>query len=322
MIDPTSDFEKTEKIKLKFDDISRKREEHIVGPEDGSMVPVLRAINGELLGEYFVLDKTCNVIGRDTTCAIRIPDPRISRRHCAIQIEASGAQRDQFVMAIEDLSSANGTMVNTSYISRPTDLKHGDKIILGANVFGLYLKFSEEVELEKQLYKMATHDPITGLLSRSVFEFTADFEFKKSARYHRELSFIFLDLDHFKSVNDSYGHSIGDVVLKTVGDIMINELRFEDISIRYGGEEFVMILPETPEKQAAHAGERIRCKIENHKFDSGLSTFHITASMGIAERGQFMSNYRDLVQKVDQALYTAKRGGRNRIFLASRLPTV
>ena len=222
-------------------------------------------------------------------------------------------------MVVEDLGSRNGLLVNNHHIEEPTLLHNGDILKIGSNTFGFYLKFKEEVQLEKYLHKLATKDPMTGLMSRSFFESTMDFEFKRSVRYQRPMTFVLMDIDHFKRVNDTYGHQVGDMVLEKVGKLICEELRGEDIGIRFGGEEFALILPETKEGGAYPVIERIRQRLEKTKFKIKDITFKVTASFGVAEVRKGMTTTQTLINKADKALYEAKAKGRNQSVFASKL---
>jgi len=317
--DKTSLWEKTEASFKLFEGLSDKRLRGVI--EDGQkyLVPVLRVIGGPLMGEHYTLSRELNVIGRDSSCQITLKDPKLSRKHCQISILTKGDQIKDFTIEVEDLESRNGLLVNDKKVKGKVILRAGDQIRLGTNLFGLYLKYPEEIELETYLFKLATRDPTTGLLTKSFFESNLEFEFKRAARYRRPLSFVLMDIDHFKNVNDSYGHQIGDEVLKKVGELIHAEVRFEDTAIRYGGEEMAIILPETKGDDAFKLTERIRKRLEGLNFKLGNQAFKVTASFGIAELSSKILLPSLLVETADKALYEAKRSGRNRCVMAQKL---
>lgn len=318
--DETIIRDKTEASYRLFDEMSSKRNRNELAGAKRDLIPVLRAISGPYIGEHFLLNREVNEIGRDSLCQITLKDPNISRRHCRITICYRSALRGEFKITIEDLQSRNGIRVNGNKIDEtPTLLQNGDHIRIGPNVFGLYLKFPEEIELETFLYKLAKKDATTGLLGKSFFMGHLDFEFKRAQRYKRPLSFILLDIDFFKKVNDTFGHVIGDEVLRKVGEIILEALRVEDTAVRYGGEEMALILPETNEKDAYLLAERLRCKLEKLTFKMNDKTFKVTASFGVSEYNASMAVGQTLVEKADRALYKAKEQGRNNTYLASKL---
>lgn len=165
---------------------------------------------------------------------------------------------------------------------------------------------------EIELRQMATTDSLTGALTRRGFDIEIAREFGRSKRSHHGLSFIALDIDHFKAVNDRYGHAAGDAVLQAVVAMIKHELRSTDVVARLGGEEFVIALPETDLKAATILAERLRQKIDAAAIAASAGDIQITASFGIAHRTTTDHSWAATLAKADSALYEAKRGGRNR----------
>lgn len=155
----------------------------------------------------------------------------------------------------------------------------------------------------------AAFDPLTKLYNRRVFEAFMNQETAKFKRYGREFSLILIDLDHFKRVNDTFGHKAGDTVLKEVAKIIQKETREADLPARWGGEELALLLPETDESGAKLLAEKLRQKIEHHQFPE---VGHITASFGAAAMNSPES---DLIEAADNALYRAKETGRNKVVI-------
>jgi|GEM_PF-1611607 len=320
MPDETIVQDKTQASIQVFEEVSNKRDKNLLPEGQKHLVPVLRVIEGPYLGESYVLNREANEIGRDSSCTITLKDPNISRIHCVIKVCKKSALRGEYKLTIEDLQSRNGLRINGIKITNGVHpIRNGDSIRIGSNIFGLYLKFPEEIELESYLTKLARKDPTTGLLGKSFFAGHLEFEFKRAQRYKRPLSFILLDIDFFKKINDTFGHVIGDEVLKKLGEIILEELRVEDVAIRYGGEEIALILPETEERDAYLLAERLRHKLENVQFKMDSKTFRVTASFGVAEYNQGLAKAISLVEKADRALYKAKEHGRNNTFMASQL---
>ncbi len=170
----------------------------------------------------------------------------------------------------------------------------------------------ELLELNKKLSQLSATDPLTAIFNRRKLFELLGLEVEKTKRYGRPLSLIILDLDHFKRVNDTFGHDAGDAVLKTTTNIISGVIRNTDIFARYGGEEFIIALPETALAGAAALAEKIRVAVEHHLFPA---VGRITVSIGASE---YSGNETDaLVKRADEALYAAKRKGRNRVELAT-----
>lgn len=166
-----------------------------------------------------------------------------------------------------------------------------------------------ETERVKDIAEIATMDALTGLYVRSVYEEMLFKEFERFMRNKRPLSFIMIDIDDFKKINDTYGHQQGDEVLKQIGKIILQTVRKSDIACRFGGEELSVIMPQTDILTATKVAERIRKRIE--------SSMQVTVSIGISEAEKSMKNEHEIVERADQALYTAKKNGKNRVVKAS-----
>ena len=175
-----------------------------------------------------------------------------------------------------------------------------------------YWDISELVLKEQQLEKLASTDSLTGLYNRRHFLEIAEAEWERFQRYHRPLSVLMIDIDHFKKVNDQYGHAIGDEALIGVGRALNNRRRKSDIVGRIGGEEFAILLPETDILQARTVANRLCKRISEKVVRSQSVQFKVTASIGIASASASMSGIDALMKSADTALYQAKALGRNR----------
>jgi diguanylate cyclase (GGDEF)-like protein len=164
---------------------------------------------------------------------------------------------------------------------------------------------------------LATMDGLTLLFNRRHFDTLARVEWGRFQRYGRPLSLLVLDVDKFKSINDQFGHDAGDLVLKAIADDCGSMRRETDVVARFGGEEFVLLLPETNESAAVLVAERLRKKIEDHPDAFGLGT-QISVSIGVAGATLGMLSFDVLLKRADEALYEAKRLGRNRVEIAPR----
>ena len=169
---------------------------------------------------------------------------------------------------------------------------------------------------EQELLLAATHDGLTKLYNHSEFNKLLSNEIKIAKRYMRTVSLLMADIDHFKLVNDQYGHQAGDVVLEQISEIFTEQSRDVDSVCRYGGEEFTIIAPETSREAATILAERIRYKVENHIFQvSSNMSIKITISIGVTTFSAAINNSKTMVSEADIALYQAKREGRNRVVI-------
>lgn len=169
-------------------------------------------------------------------------------------------------------------------------------------------------ESNRQLERLSMTDYLTGLANRRFFMETLQREFERSRRTENPLSLILLDIDHFKKVNDTCGHSGGDVVLTAVAQLLLQHMRPYDLAARYGGEEFAVILAETGPEEARQIAERLREALEKHPVPWKGDAVFVTASFGFAVTSATESDSVDeLIQAADAALYCAKRNGRNRV---------
>jgi diguanylate cyclase (GGDEF)-like protein len=170
---------------------------------------------------------------------------------------------------------------------------------------------------ELELRLIAQVDHLTGALTRRGFVDQAQREMERTLRYGRASSLIMIDVDHFKRVNDTYGHSIGDQVLKQIASLAETTLRPCDLFGRLGGEEFALLMPETSGAAALVVAERLRNTIAEHPMTlHGGGTIHVTASFGVAELSASFNTLTAWLERADTMLYAAKSGGRNRTQLA------
>jgi diguanylate cyclase (GGDEF)-like protein/PAS domain S-box-containing protein len=172
-------------------------------------------------------------------------------------------------------------------------------------------------KIERQLANMALFDSLTGALNRPAFFQHAEKEFARGKRYYRPLSVIMLDIDHFKRINDQYGHHGGDQVLQLFAEVCQEVIRSTDLMGRIGGEEFALLLPDTPINSAYNLAERLRERINKFPYLAGDMLIEVTASLGVAELQSDDTNFKALLQRADAALYEAKHAGRNRVKMAA-----
>lgn len=176
---------------------------------------------------------------------------------------------------------------------------------------GIHQDISYRKQMEQELEFRARHDYLTGLYNRIELEKECQEEMKRAQRYRRTLSIFLLDIDHFKQINDTYGHLSGDQVLKQFAAFLQQTVRATDYVARYGGEEFVVILPETSLKKAEELAERLRMQTEELNIALKQTTLKITISIGISSYPEHGKSYEQLLEAADSAMYQAKMNGRN-----------
>jgi diguanylate cyclase (GGDEF)-like protein len=197
-------------------------------------------------------------------------------------------------------------------------LAHGVNVLL---VFGMFYAMAAfyratVIKAERRLLAAATTDPLTGLANRAAFHLRAQSELAQGRRRGEPVSLMLADVDFFKRINDEFGHEAGDLVLLRLAELMRQTLREVDVLARWGGEEFLALLPSADTSQAADVAERLRQAVAAVHIDIGGRTVQVTMSFGIAQ----VHAHHDLqsaTQSADQALYSSKRSGRNRVSCAS-----
>ena len=286
------------------------------GLPQGREHPVLVVLDSRRTSRRYEIKRQCFTAGRDESCDIVLHDSNCSRKHAQLEFLNFDDAQSKPRITLTDLESRNGTYVNGVKVST-VELKSGDKILLGQTLVGYYLWDDATLRAENSLLRNASTDAMTGLYNRGFFQSTLQREFHRALRYQRALSLVFIDLDHFKSVNDSYGHPIGDKVLIEVSGVVLANTRTNDFACRYGGEEILVILPETPLDSAMIYTTRLRQKINALDIPVGAATLHVTASFGVAAIQPGMREPEDLLKHADNACYRAKRDGRDRICSAA-----
>lgn len=174
-----------------------------------------------------------------------------------------------------------------------------------------HLEITDRKLLELDYRKLASTDPLTGLPNRRFFDDYAALEFHRFVRFGEPVSFLMLDLDRFKAINDRHGHPAGDEVLRQVAEVFGSATRSADLFARFGGEEFVALLPGTDEAGALEAAEKLRAAVEGLKIKAGSRRIAVTISIGVAAMREDDSSLDAVIARADQALYRAKRDGRN-----------
>ena len=166
-----------------------------------------------------------------------------------------------------------------------------------------------------RLFELATTDGMTKLYVHRYFQLLLDKEMKRSSRHNKKFSLIMMDIDNFKAFNDTYGHQLGDKVLKDVAHAVKKNTRAEDVTARYGGEEFIVILPETDVQQAMIAAEKIRASVAELEIPHESQKLHVTISLGVSTYPEHAGEKEALIHAADTALYTSKHRGKNCVSL-------
>ncbi|HVE85757.1 MAG TPA: GGDEF domain-containing protein, partial [Myxococcales bacterium] len=265
------------------------------------------AKSAAVMGRMFKIDRPEVTLGRSTEATFQVEDDGISRKHAKVIQDPVG-------YSLMDLGSTNGTFLNGARV-RVAELKDGDKIQIGSNTV---LKFSLQDELEEQfqksIYESATRDGLTRIYNKKYFMDTLRKEFAYCLRHRVPLSLLMFDVDHFKRINDTYGHQAGDQVLVKIAQKVSDTIRVEDLFARYGGEEFALMLREASDEKALICAERIRRAVEITDMQAGGAPLKVTISVGVATLlDSDFAQPEELIACADSYLYRAKRGGRNRV---------
>jgi diguanylate cyclase (GGDEF)-like protein len=259
---------------------------------------------GPGMGTRYPLADEAIVLGRGNDCDIRINDHSVSRRHARIQ-----ATDDEFYAV--DLQSTNGTFVNDSPISI-SKLKDGDYLRIGNCIYRFLTGGNVEAEYHEEIYRLTIVDGLTEIHNKRYLLEFLDRELARSLRHRRPLALILFDLDHFKRINDELGHLAGDKTLRELAAAVKARVRREELFARFGGEEFVIVLPETTREGACIVAERVRCLVEQMAFEYEGKAYPVTISLGIGmTMGETLIAPDELIRLADDKLYEAKDRGRN-----------
>tara|TARA_R110002072_G_scaffold13418_12_gene56311 strand:+ start:78699 stop:79613 length:915 start_codon:yes stop_codon:yes gene_type:complete len=277
--------------------------------------PCLVMIRGDFIGEVYELTDDVTMMGRSDEVDLTVSDTSISRRHAMVVNRVDG-------FFVSDLGSTNGTFVNKELVNSARRLNEGDKLTVGTVTFKFTFQDADDTEYHQLLRNMAVKDGLTRIYNKRYFMESLAKEYEYNRRNQTGLSIVMFDIDHFKQVNDTYGHPAGDLILRELAQLVETEARGYDLFARYGGEEFVFVMRGAPLEAAVGLAERVRQSIEDHEFDYEGQPLKVTASLGVSYwgGGEEISCPDQIVEQVDRYLYKAKNGGRNRICYETSVP--
>lgn len=302
-------------LKLLSDDtVVTKPSDGLLKKQSQSNINVsVTAISGPRTGLSFQIAQNADMtLGRSPDAGIQVIDTGISREHIHMKF-------DGVSVIVEDLDSANGTYVNGKRLTGKIEIKNGDQVSIGVSTV---LKFSLDNQLDAEyksyVEEQLTKDTLTSAYNRKAFAHFLNSAYIAAKRDFSSICLFMIDVDNFKNINDSYGHQVGDKILKHIADKLIQTVRSADIVCRYGGDEFAIICPNIDSLRGLQLAEQARLNIESMSFTVNGKKINTTLSIGI-------SNYPDneikcvsqFIAYADKAMYKAKRRGRNQIGVIS-----
>lgn len=268
---------------------------------------LLVRVKGSGIGQVVRLGPMPCTIGRAPDAGLYVGDEGISRRHAMLVPDEEG-------YVLVDTESANGSFVGGARVQRQL-LKHGDLLQFASSAeFRYSITDAAEEQLLRQLFDASVTDALTGAHNREHLDTQLKGELSFARRHKTDVSLVLFDVDHFKKVNDTYGHQAGDLVLVEISRAVPRMLRSEDIFARYGGEEFAVVLRGVALNGAVSLAERLRASVEALNIVSDAGAIRVTVSCGcssVVELGD--ATPEALIGTADRRLYAAKRGGRNRV---------
>jgi two-component system cell cycle response regulator len=290
----------------------------VISPESESSSPsplYFIMVNGGIPGAMLQLSGSGTRIGRAGDNTIQLPETSISRYHAFLGIDDTGQIR------LSDLRSTNGTFLNGKRIpvDTPICVQDGDRIQFGSEIVVKFVRPDPcEERFQRELFERTVRDSLTGLYNRGYFLSEVGRIGDRGALRGLGLAVLMIDIDHFKAINDSHGHLVGDQVLREVAGVLRNSMRGDDLISRFGGEEFVAALPVSAPEQAAGRAERLRAHLASRPLLVTGRTVRVTVSIGVsyAPAGRPRS-VPAMIAAADRGLYQAKNGGRDRVVFGS-----
>ncbi len=265
----------------------------------------LVVIYGMDLGRKFNLEKNTVIIGRSSKCDIQVDQESVSRNHAKLINNGED-------VVLCDMGSTNGTYINDELVHERA-LSDGNLIKIGRTIFKFLAGKNIENAYHEEIYRLTTIDGLTQIFNKRYFMETLERELSRSRRYGRDLSLVIFDIDHFKNVNDTFGHLAGDYILKQLAELVKLNIRREDFLARYGGEEFAVILPELEHLQAMRMAEKVIKLVGEYDFVFEGNHIPLTVSIGVATLNEDVSEAIEFIKIADTNLYEAKKTGRDRV---------
>ena len=275
-------------------------------PRPANQNGCLIVIYGHEMGRRVQVSTEPLTIGRSPNCEVPVDQESVSRHHCRIRFEGG-----EFL--VRDLGSTNGTYVNDDLLADQGRLRHGDQLKVGRTILKFIVGDDVEAQYHEEIYRLMTTDGLTQLNNRRYFDEMLDREVARAKRYKRSFSLLVFDIDHFKKVNDRFGHLAGDAILRQLGAVLLGRLRVNDVLARIGGEEFALITPEVGLDGARELAGKINRLIGDTRFEFDGSAVQVTVSVGAAEWQEEYEDAWDLFKAADDKMYEAKRAGRNQV---------
>lgn len=284
----------------------------VAAPSAGAPGYLVRIYPPGLAENLIPLAAGVTTIGREVTCDIEVVDDFISRHHATLELDDAGCW-------VVDHDCRNGTFVNDERIER-RKLVAGDHIRIGNQIFKYLSADHPETQYHEAVYQMMTSDGLTSIANRRYFDDSFHRELARCVRHNRPIAVLLLDIDHFKRVNDLYGHLIGDECLKELCQRVRATVRTDDLFARIGGEEFALVLSETGREEALLVAERVRARIEAEPFAVARRLeVPLTVSIGVAHSDEaILRSTEEFLADADAQLYAAKNSGRNRVCAPAR----
>jgi diguanylate cyclase (GGDEF)-like protein len=274
----------------------------------------LIVLAGPDIGRTIELDPLPHTVGRSPVSDSVVGAGSVSRQHARLeQVDEAGEKRYRIV----DLASSNGTWVNNVRVTE-SPLRNGDRVTLGDVLLKFVLQDEVESRFQRELQRRLNYDQLTGLLTMESFRarLATAIQLGSPGAY---FTLAMTDLDGLKKVNDSYGHLAGRMIIREMGLMMRQTLREQDLGGLYGGDEAILLFPNTRMEEAADVCEGLRTKIHTREFEHLGNSFGVSISQGLAEWPRHGNTAEELIAAADRALYAAKARGRNCVVDADHL---
>jgi two-component system cell cycle response regulator len=269
-------------------------------------IPILTFIGGSQVGRRVLLADDSITLGRSHGSTIMINDPAVSRLHVKIEYDPQSS-----VYAVNDLGSSNGTLVNGKTI-KTSVLSEGDKIIIGQTVLRFSWIDAVDMVFHGEVDRLINIDGLTGLVVKRRFDEDFSRHVAVALRNEAPLSMLMIDMDGLKRINDTYGHPFGAYSISETAKIIKNVMSSKGLASRFGGDEFMAFLPNTPVDKAREIAEEIRRNVEQHNYEKDNTRFSLTISIGLAMLKE-NDTPETFFKRADDALYISKKSGRNRV---------